>query len=111
MNEQKVAANPPAPTLIKKLAAIMALVHKIPKRGRNDFHGYDYVTEADIVEAVRNELAARNLIILPRVVRREGISVTRQTKSGEKSAMLTYADMTFAIEDGDTGEVREFPWT
>lgn len=98
-------------SLIKKLSEIMAIVKPIAKRGHNDFHNYDYATEADIVEAVRGELAKRNLMILPRVTRREAINVVRTTSKGDKSATLTYADMTFAIEDGDSGEVREFPWT
>jgi hypothetical protein len=102
---------PVKPSLVRKLAEIMALVHRIPKRGRNDFHGYDYATEADIVEAVRGELAKRNLMILPRVTRREAVNIVRTTNKGDKSVMLTFADMTFAVEDGDSGEVREFPWT
>src|SRR5687767_10651460 len=102
---------PVKPSLVKKLSAIMAIVNRIPKRGHNDFHNYDYATEADIVEAVRGELASRNLMILPRATRREAINITRTTNKGEKSTTLTFADMTFAVEDGDSGEIREFPWT
>ena len=53
-----ILAEQPAETLVrptrtrgalaKKLAEVMAAVERVPKRGRNDFHKYDYATEADI---------------------------------------------------------------
>src|SRR5688572_13128409 len=52
-------------SLVTKLAEVMALVHRVPKRGRNEFHKYDYATEADIVEAVRGGLAERGVLLVP----------------------------------------------
>ena len=49
------AAKPtPEPNLVQKLAGVMADVKHVPKNGRNDFHKYDYATEADIADAVRD---------------------------------------------------------
>jgi hypothetical protein len=35
-------------SLAAKLAEIMSEVERIAKKGRNDFHKYDYATESDI---------------------------------------------------------------
>lgn len=90
--------------LVKKLAEVMAAVDRIPKRGRNDFHKYDYATEADIVEAVRAELATRSVMLIPQVddVAREPI--------GEKGSVLTTLRMRFAFVDGESGATIERPW-
>jgi len=91
-------------TLVSKLAAVMAAINRIAKRGHNSFHNYDYVTEADIVEAVRRELALRNVMLFPAIYgeRREAI--------GEKGSHLTTIDMVFAFCDGDSGERMSFQW-
>ena len=85
-------------TLHKKLAEIMAAVHRIPKRGRNDFHGYNYATEADISECIRGEMAARNVMLIPAV-----LSEIRE-KVGEKGSVLTCLEMEMEWVDGDSGE-------
>lgn len=91
-------------SLIKKLAAVMKAVERIPKNGHNSFYNYDYATEADIVAAVRNELASRNVICLPTIGNRHREPV------GEKGMVLTHLDMTFTFVDGDTGEREVCPW-
>jgi hypothetical protein len=57
----------PAKSLIAKLAEVMASLKHVPKRGRNDFHKYDYATEADIADAVREGLASRGIMMIPSV--------------------------------------------
>lgn len=79
-------------SLVTKLAEVMALVHRVPKRGRNDFHKYDYATEADIVEAVRGGLAERGVLLVP--------SVQQVTKEGDIVRLLTrytFTDGTSAL--------------
>lgn len=39
----------------------------VAKNGRNDFHGYAYATEADVVEAVRPHMVANGLMLVPHV--------------------------------------------
>lgn len=90
--------------LAKKLAAVMGAVKRIPKTGRNTFHGYDYATEADIVAAIRDELAQRHVILLPAILAR-----TREPV-GEKGQILTHLDMEFTFIDGETGERETRPW-
>jgi hypothetical protein len=95
---------PPATTLVKKLAEVMAVVERIPKRGRNDFHKYDYATEADIAATVRKELAARHIMLIP--------SIDKQTREpvGEKGSVLTTLCMTMEFLDGESGERIVKPW-
>jgi hypothetical protein len=90
--------------LITKLAAIMAAVERIPKRGHNDFHHYDYATEADIVSAIRHELASRHVMLLP------AITGTTRDAVGEKGSVLTTLTMEMTFVDGETGETITRPW-
>ena len=43
--------------LATKLARVLADVRRVPKTGRNDFHKYDYATESDLVDHLRDKLA------------------------------------------------------
>lgn len=93
--------------LVVKLAQVMAEIHRIPKRGKNDFHGYSYATESDITEAIRAELSKRHVMILPRVT---GKDIQQTTSEKGKAGLLAYVDMTFTLIDGESGEALECPW-
>ena len=80
--------------LVKKLCEVMAVVQRIPKRGRNEFHKYDYATEADIVEAVRGELSTRNIFIFS------------DCETHNRSGDFTDIMVAWTFVDGDTGESR-----
>lgn len=54
-------------SLISKLAEVMKGIKHVAKRGRNEFHKYDYATEADIAEAVRSGLADAGIMLVPSV--------------------------------------------
>lgn len=95
MNESK---------LVKKLSEVMAAVGRIPKRGRNEFHKYDYATEADIVEAIRSELASRFIMLFP------AVTGTHREPVGDKGQVLTTLEMKFTFVDGETGEKVELQW-
>jgi hypothetical protein len=97
------------PGLIQKLAAITSLVSRIPKRGRNEFHKYDYATEADVSESIRQHFADANIMLIGRV---DGHEQTILTPGGADKApmMLSTVRMTFTLFDGDSGERLEFPW-
>jgi len=47
--------------LYKKIHKIIAEDIKVGKDGRNDFHKYDYTTEASVVEAMRDVFSKHNL--------------------------------------------------
>ena len=82
--------------LVIKLSEILGEIDRVPKRGRNEFHKYDYVMESDLVEAVRQKLAERHVFLLSSVeeLRREDT--------------LTEAKIRFTFLDGDTGESLSF---
>lgn len=99
-------------SLVAKLAEVMAAVSRVPKRGRNDFHKYDYATEADIAEAVRLELAKRGIMIIPSCdgVERDGdLTVTRHTyriTDGDETLACSWAG--FGQDKGDKGLYKAF---
>lgn len=93
-----------AKSLAGKLVEIMAEVETVAKRGKNEFHKYDYATESDISAAIRKHLIERKLLILPRVSK-----WATMDKPGDKG-QLVYVDMVFTIHDAESGEAMDFPW-
>lgn len=94
----------PKKSLVKKLAEVMGEVDRVPKSGRNEFHRYDYATEADIVAAVRTGMAERSVMLIPSITKIEWSE--RQTKNGiAKIATIT---VHFTFLDGDSAEKVEF---
>jgi hypothetical protein len=83
---------PKPPSLVSKLAAAMKEVGRIPKSGRNDFHKYDYVTEADLVDAIRDKLSDRNVFLFT--------SIESTAHAGDITEVFTV----HTFVDGDTGE-------
>lgn len=96
-----------APRLFSKLAEIMGEVGSIEARGVNDFLGTKYVTEDDMVDAVRDKLSARQIVVLPSLgdIARE----PAKTAKGKETA-LTTARVTFTFCDGETGETHACAW-
>lgn len=90
--------------LAAKLADVMKAVERIPKNGWNDFHKYKFATEADIADAIRGELAARQVVLVP------GITGMEREKVGDKGQVLTTLFMTMTFIDGESGEQIERPW-
>lgn len=102
--EVRFTPDSPKRGLITKLAEIMAEVGHVPKRGRNNFHNYDYVMEADLCDAVREKLAARSLMIVPSVGESTRTEVV--SEKGRKS-FLVDVRMHYRIIDGESGESLE----
>lgn len=92
------------PTLARKLSEIMGEIHRIPKRGRNEFHKYDYVTESDLSEAVRQKMSDRFIEIVPKVV-----SYARHellTDKGVYNGCIYDVTLEVWLEDGESGEKK-----
>jgi hypothetical protein len=96
--EVGVKAFDPKRSLVRKLVEVMAVVDRIPKTGHNNFHNYDYTTEADVLEAVRGELARRHVLIVPCVVD------SKETAVGDKGQRVFTLKMRFTAHDGESGE-------
>lgn len=91
-------------SLVKKLAEIMLAVRYIEKKGYNKEQKYSYFQEADLLEAIREEFASRNIVIFPAITKQEVIPAGI-TKGGTPK-FLTTIEMEISIEDGDSGEIR-----
>ncbi len=93
-----------APGLVSKLAEIMSVIERIPKRGHNQHFNYDFATESDITSEIRQRMAERSLMLIPDVQ-----SVTwrdAQTKSGIQSVCCLM--VRFTVYDGQSGETLSF---
>lgn len=93
--------------LFRKLAEVMGEIGYVEKRGRNDFHKYDYVTEADLVEAVRAKLAERHVALIPSV---QAISERPYKTDRGKESVVTTVTIAFAFVDGETGAMYRTEW-
>lgn len=51
--------------VFQRIHAVMNDMETITKNGRNDFHKYDYATEADYVHALRPLLKKHGLVVVP----------------------------------------------
>jgi hypothetical protein len=47
--------------------AVMSEVDYVQKKGENDFHGYKYATEADVLDRLRPAMVKHGLILIPSV--------------------------------------------
>lgn len=108
MRNEAEIRNPPkgvTRSIVRKLAEVMAIVERVAKSGRNEFHKYDYATEADVAAAVRGAMAERQLVMFPDVENAEFVPVPSM-KGGQQH--LCRAKVRFTLEDGESGETRSF---
>ncbi len=92
-------------TLAQKLLGVMERVTYIQKRGKNDFHGYKYATEADVAEAVRAALIAEGVVIIPSLVNRSSRDIV--TARG-KTETVTSVRMLYTVMDVASGDKLDF---
>lgn len=78
--------------LAKKLLKIMGELHRIPKNGYNEFHKYTYVSEADVTDTLRGQLADNGVMLFT--------NVEDATRQGEISTVW----VSFTLMDIDSGE-------
>lgn len=78
----------PQSALYAAMCAASAEMHAVAKSGRNDFHNYDYATEADITQAVRPILARHGLCWFPSVVEHTSEALPN-SKRGERLSTVT----------------------
>lgn len=90
-------------SLVKKLVEVMASVETVEKRGWNNFNQYHYATEEDILKAVRQGLAERNVFVLTSI---EEKGVTN-VQGKEKVKTITHVRTKHTFLDGDTDERLE----
>ena len=93
--------------LARKLAQVLAEVHRVPKNGRNDFHRYDYVYESDLVDHIRDKLAEQGVAIFPSVADH---SVTSTEDGKGRTSYLTTVTLDVTLIDGESGDLITTTW-
>jgi hypothetical protein len=88
-------------SLARKLSEVMGEVGWIPKKGKNTFQNYDYVREVDIVDAVREKLAARQVALIPKVVH---LDYQPMTTAKGVAGFFAVVTMSYTFVDGESGE-------
>lgn len=78
----------------QKLQKVMAEVPNIPKGGWNDHYKYAFVTEPDVLDAVRTQCVLQGILLLP--------SILQVTREGQKTTITCQMD----IVDTETGFVK-----
>lgn len=97
--------NTPKLSLVRKLSEVMALVEYVPKNGTNPHFGYKYAMESDITDAVRSELAKRQVVLIPSVEKVEVIEGKNAKGNVERIYTITAK---FMFYDGESGETLPF---
>lgn len=57
----------PEATILRALNMVMSEVDYVQKKGENDFHGYKYATEADVLARLRPAMVKHGLLLIPSV--------------------------------------------
>lgn len=57
----------PEATILRAMNAVMQEAAYVQKTGSNDFHGYRYASEADVLERLRPAMVKHGLILIPSV--------------------------------------------
>lgn len=92
--------------LALKIAKIIGALGNVPKNGRNSFHKYDYVMEADLTRALAPLLSEHNVAFFPSVV-----EVTETPGKGSKQQdTLATVTLEITIVDGESGDTMVVRW-
>lgn len=76
----------------KKILLVMEFVGPIAKDAHNDFHQYDYVSDAAVVRAMREGMIKYNLVLIPSYI------------ASRKDGDLTTVEVDYTLIDVDSGE-------
>lgn len=99
--------------IFQKMNAVTSAVERIPKRGHNKFHNYDYILEADIVDGVRQPLLDNGLTIIPSVVERETERMKTADGDGrvkEYNIRRVLVEFTIVDDDDPTVTIQSRWW-
>jgi hypothetical protein len=99
-----------SPGLWAKLVKIAAGVEYIPKNGRNDFHKYDFATEADVSNGLRKLFAANGVAFLASMESVERKATTYTSNGKEKRNINALCHFRYRLVDADSGEAHEVSW-
>jgi hypothetical protein len=93
--------------LYAKLARVMGKMERIEKRGWNDFHNYEYVEDADVLDAVRQALADEKIAFFASMVDVQQEAI--QDDKG-KTTIKTRPVFHYTFACGETGATYTCRW-
>ena len=82
--------------LVSKLVDIMAEMGTVAKKGRNEFHKYDYIRESDVSEKMQDCLVKHRVFIFSSIVSSESQQVG--------SSILSTVQVEYTFVDADNPE-------
>lgn len=91
-------------SLYGKIASIMGDLDRIPKSGYNKQFDYKFVTESDVVGAVRPLMAKNKLVMIPSI-RRYSV---KDHKGRNSTMYIGTIEIKWTIIDGESGESVSF---
>lgn len=95
--------------LAAKILVVQKAVANIPKRGKNEFHHYDYVMAADAVEAIGKACNNANLVVLPlKCYPPEPVTLNPGQDTKQRVVNVT---IDYLVADPASGEQIVVPWT
>jgi hypothetical protein len=97
----------PQASLYGKLARAMGKLKRLRKTGKNKFFNYDFVTDADVADAVREVLTEEGIAFFASMV-----DCTQETieKAKGGTTFKTVAIFEFTFADGETGATQTCLW-
>lgn len=84
----------PEAIILRAMNAVMDEVDYVQKKGENDFHGYKYATEADVLDRLRPAMVKHGLILIPSV---QQVSAVDQYGNTTVSIHYTLAHVSGAV--------------
>ena len=84
--------------LYAKMAAVMGRLERIPKRGLNKHFGYAFVTDSDVLDAVRVAMAA------------EGVCLFMSMTGIQQQDKRTIVNFQVTFADSGSGEREDVAW-
>jgi len=88
--------------LHSKIAEVSAAISHVEKKGRNDFHKYDYAQAADVYAAVRDEFSSRGVTVVPAIT-------SCDLRENGKNKIVSVS-MEITLTDSESGENMVVPW-
>ena len=91
--------------LFQKLVSIVSKAKSVKKSGYNKSQNYQYSTEADIMEVVRDELVKNKIMIFTSTGTKEVTKMHKYTKDGVivGDQLVTTVDNEYTFADAETG--------
>lgn len=97
--------------LARKMLKVMEGIEEVPKRGRNSHYNYDYPLDADVMEALREQMIAQGLIVMPSVEAYETETRKTQRKGGGTKVMYhSEIRLSIKVVDSETGAAAQMYW-